>query len=326
MRVRTVLFAVLTGTTVAAAQPGASDEELPPPETAEAPPPEPEPAPLRPPPAPEPVVVTPVAPGSAVPPITINITNNNNGNNSNTNTQTNSQANPQTNSQTNAQENAQTTTQTATVPVTVTTSLAPPSGLASLPPAVDHYELLRAKQKPARWITLGVTSELHGPPAGIRGSIDLIGRGAWTLGVAGAISHDGDFGHGKMRGGDGHGKPTASAVGYIAWTGKLGRLDIRAQVGLGASAQVDKHDHDGDEADAVIKRTTTTDDDQNTDGGRRHPRLGMRAEAAVLVGLPLGKHLGLVAGPVLSAEKPEAGEDKKRAVDAQVMAGLRWRF
>ena len=314
MRVRTVLFALLAGSTFASAQPGA---DLPPPDAeplpVEAPPP-PEPEPLPPPPAPAPVVVTPTAPGSAVPPITINITNNNTGNNSNTNTQTNSQANPQT--------NTQTATQTNTAPVTVTTTVAAPGAALPLPPvraAVDHYELLRLTQKPAKWIALGVTSDLHGPPSGIRGSIDLIGRGAWTLGIAGAISHDGEHGHGR----GGHGRPSASAVAYIAWMGKLGRFDLRAQIGLGAGTSAGTEQRGLDRATDTIQRTTTggtmTDDD-SPKGGHR---LGMRAEAAVLVGLPLGKHLGVIAGPVVSAGKPEAGE---KAVDAQLMAGLRYRF
>lgn len=344
MRARTVLFTLLAGSTVAVAQPGA---DLPPPEPppepvqaepapAPAPPaepvqaaPEPTPAP-EPAPAPAPVVVSPAAPGGAVPPITINITNNNNGNNSNTNTQTSSQANPQTNTQTSSQANPQTNTQTQTMtaPVNVTTSVAAPGAVAAQPgvrASVDHYELLRAKEKPAKWITLGVTSDLHGPAAGVRGSFDIIGRGTWSLGVAASISHDGDGRHGPARGGDGHGRPAGQAIGYIAWTGKLGRLDLRAQVGLGAGTR-----NDGDRGrapDGTIARSTTGDPtttDPSTANDRHgHPRLGMRAEAALLVGLPLGKHLGLVAGPVVSAGKPEAGE---KAVSAQVMGGLRWGF
>ena len=320
MRIRSVLFALLAGSTFAAAQPGPPGTDVPPPEPIEAPPPEPEPAPLPPPPTEAPVVVTPAAPVApgAIPPITINITNNNNGNNSNTNTQTNSQANPQTNAQT----TTQTATQTNTAPVTVTTTVAAPGMVAPLPPvraAVDHYELIRAKAKPARWITLGVTHDRHGPPSGIRGSFDLIGRGAWTLGIAATLSHGGEGGHGhdRGRGGDDHGRPSASAIAYIAWTGRLGRLDLRAQVGLGAGTKGESRDDDD-----TIKRTTTDDDDSQHGGCGNH-RLGMRAEAAFLVGLPFGKHLGVVAGPVISAGKPEAGE---KAVDAQLMTGLRYRF
>lgn len=337
MRARTVLFALLAGSTAAVAQPGA---DLPPPEPApepaptptetpspvEAAPPLQAPAPAE----PAPVVVTPAAPAGTLPPITINITNNNNGNNSNTNTQTNSQANPQTNTQTNSQANPQTNTQTTSVPVNVTTSVAAPGAVAAQPGVrarVDHYELLRAKEKPPKWITLGVTTALHGPPAGIRGSIDLISRGAWSLGVAGAISHDGGGMRGHGGGGRGDGKPSAQAIGYLAWTGKIGRLDVRAQVGLGAGTSSDGARDGGRASDGTIARTTTGDptttDPSAMNDRHGHGRLGMRAEAAVLVGLPLGRHLGLVAGPVISAGKPEAGE---KAVTAQVMGGLRWGF
>ncbi len=335
MRARTVLFALLAGSTAAVAQPGA---DLPPPEPAPEPAPTPtetappvEAAPPAPPPPqapapaePAPGGVTPATPGGALPPITINITNNNNGNNSNTNTQTNSQANPQTNTQTNSQ--------TTSVPVNVTTSVGAPGAITAQPgvrAAVDHYELLRAKEKPAKWITLGVTTALHGPPAGIRGSMDLIGRGAWSLGIAGSISADGDGMHGAHHGGRarGDGGASAQAIGYIAWTGKIGRLDLRAQVGLGAGTSGDGGRDGGRAPDGTLARTTTGDptttDPSATNDRHGHGRLGMRAEAAVLVGLPLGKHLGLVAGPVISAGKPEAGE---KAVTAQVMGGLRWGF
>jgi hypothetical protein len=306
MRVRTVVFALLAGTTIASAQPGA---ELPPPDAA----PEPEPPPVE---------VTPPAPGAAVPPITINITNNNTGNNNNT----------QTNSQDNAQTNSQANPQTTTAPITLTTTVAAPGAIAPLPAPVDQYELLRAKQKPSRWITLGVTRERHGHPSGIRGSIDLIGRGAWTLGVAGAISHDGKGRHASWEepdrdddddDDDHHGRPSATAIAYLAWTGKLGRLDVRAQIGLGADIAAGpgwRGDDDDDDDDDTIKRST---DDVDDSPGRRCGRLGMRAEAAVLVGLPLGKRLGLIAGPVITAGKPEAGET---AVDGKLLAGLRFRF
>lgn len=49
-----------------------------------------------------------------------------------------------------------------------------------------------------------------------------------------------------------------------------------------------------------------------------HGRLAPRAEAAVLVGLPLTRHLGLVGGPVLAKNS--------NGVDATLMAGLRYGF
>lgn len=330
MRVRTVLFALLAGSTFAAAQPGPPGADLPPPEPAEAPPLPPQPEPLPPPPAP-PVVVTPVAPAApgAIPPITINITNNNNGNNSNTNTQTNSQANPQTTTQTN--------TQTNSVPVTVTTTVAAPGAVAPLPPVravMDHYELLRTKDKPNRWITLGVTTDL-----GVRASVDLLARGAWSLGVSAGASGDGEGGHRHKhgRGPDGgeRGGASAGAVAYIAWTGSFAGLDLRAQVGLGAgtSSGGSEHGHHGgrghdddDNADTIERSTTggtTTGEGLEMRGGHGGHGFGPRAEAALLVGLPLGRHLGIVAGPVVSATKAERDEP---AVNAALMAGLRYRF
>jgi len=71
--------------------------------------------------------------------------------------------------------------------------------------------------------------------------------------------------------------------------------------------------------------------DRDGHGGHRH--LAMRGEAALLVGLPLTKHLGLIAGPVISTSR-DGGErhgdgDHQRGeheIAKEIMAGLRYRF
>lgn len=317
MRARTVVAIVLACSTFASAQPGADlpppEDEPPPPIAIEAPPPPPEPTP--------PVVAAP--PGTTLPPINITITNNNTGNNNNANTQTNSQTTEQTNSQANPQTNSQTNS----VPVTVTTSVNAPGAVAPVaaPPRdlVGRYEVFKPTTKPPRWITLGVSR------SGVRGSIDLIGRHKFTLGVAATIGHDGDHGpdhdYDDERGVH-HGRPNVGAVVYFAHTRKLGRrLEIRASLGLGFGTITG----DDRRSDEVAARTTPEPIDD--DGDRRHRRIAPRAEAALLVGLPLTKRLGLLAGPVISTtgrgQCGDGDDDQgKREVRKAVMAGLRFRF
>lgn len=319
---KSLLAAVLAGSTYAAAQPGMPVEEAPPP-------PPVEPAPVEAPPAP-PVTVS--GPPGALPPITINInnTNNNTGNNSNTNTQTNNQQNPQTNNQTNEQTNTQTATQTNSVPVTVTTTVAPPSAVVPVQPpgnAVGRYELFHPRTKAPKWLAVGITTD-----QGVRASIDLITRGRFSVGIAASASGGGRHGHGR-----GEGDGGAGAVAYLAYTTKLGRLDVRAQLGFGVGVSGGDHDGPGGRrADGAIARTVTgTDTAPDGDG---HPKLAPRAEAALLLGLPLTKHLGVFAGPVITASHDTDDRDRALAgdadggrrhggsVDKAMTAGLRWSF
>lgn len=298
---KSLFAAVLAGSTFAAAQPAMPVDEAPPP-------------------PPPPVTVS--GPPGALPPITINInnTNNNTGNNSNTNTQTNNQQNPQTNNQTNDQANTQTNTQTNTVPVTVTTTVAPPSSVAPVAPpgnVVGRYELFRPRAKSAAWLALGVTSD-----RGVRASLDLIVRGRFSLGIAATASGGEHHGHdGGERG----------AVAYLAYTTKLGRLDVRAQLGFGVGTSGGGHDNVGGRDGGAIARTTTVTDPA-PDGDRQKRRFAPRAEAALLVGLPLTKHLGLFGGPVISAtrdreaDRQDGGRHHGGSVDKAMTAGLRWSF
>ena len=64
-------------------------------------------------------------------------------------------------------------------------------------------------------------------------------------------------------------------------------------------------------------------------GGAGAAGVTPRAEASLLVGLPLSHHLGIVAGPVLTSSALdhvliEHGHDSA-AVDATLFAGLRYR-
>jgi hypothetical protein len=156
---------------------------------------------------------------------------------------------------------------------------------------VTRYTPRLTRQK---WIALGV---LGGHDKGLRLSMDLLARRAWALGVAASAS------------GEGRGDGDGGAVAYVAWTRRLGPLAVRAQVGIGLGTR-DGHrggGHGGgrERDDDVIARATTDpiedDDDDDHHRGGRGPKLSRRAEAALLFRLPLGKRLGLVGGPVLTA-------------------------
>jgi hypothetical protein len=311
MRALVVPF-ILLGTSIVAAQPA--------PEPVESPPSEPPPEP--PPPPPETV---PTAPPSALPPITITITNNNTGNNNNTNTATN--------------------TAPVTVSTPVTTTVTAPVTIAppALPPLVrpeiagpgdpswtpGGVQLVVRRDVPQRWLLVGALGGHDG--GGMRASFDLFARRRLAVGIAASATGEHDP-HGDAH--DARG--SAGVVGYLAWTRPLGRIQMRAQFGLGFGAT----GHHDDQRDATpIARTvggTTPDDPQDA-----HPQLGPRAEAALLFALPLGRHFGLVAGPVITAtgaghhehdgDAPSVDTSRdghhhgSDAVDCGVFAGLVWR-
>jgi hypothetical protein len=339
MHVRFVLATLFVGSTVAAAQPTAPpppEDPYPPEAPADAPePPEQAPTPTE----PAPIVTSPP---SVVPPITINITNNNTGNNSNTNTQTNTA--PVTVSTPVDVSTTTSTPVTVSTPVTTTTTVAPivPPGLVDVNrgrhPTIERVTIIAPKPRMPRWLTIGVTGGEDGP--GIRASIDILRRGRFSLGIA-ANAHGRGFGHhGDDDGGfdEEHGKHgdvdgTASAVVYLAYTKQIGRLQLRAQIGFGADCDNDRDDDDDDDDrdDNTIARSVGGDDDDD-----RERRGSPRAEAALLVALPLTKRLGLVAGPIVSATRRD-GDDRRfdldddhrherPDVDARFMAGLRFGF
>ena len=305
--------------------PGANEPPpvAPPPPVAAEPAPPP-PAPPPPPPAPAP----PPAPVSSQPPINITITNTNTNTNPVTTTTTNTNTNPHTNTNTSTNTNTNAATATATV-----TAAPPPSVVApSAPPGVFERYTLSAPTRSAPWITLGAIAGDHA--LGARGSIDLITRGAWALGIAGSITGDG--GHGRGGGGpdrgprgdrggpdrQGHGRGTATV--YLARTGSIRGFDVRAQLGIG----VELGDAGGNDGSMNVARTTTGTPTP-PDGGRRGSgRAAPIAQAAFLVGRPLSAHWGIAAGPIVTATgKGSAGQDAHPApVDVTLFAGLRYRL
>jgi hypothetical protein len=308
MRIQSIVALVALGSIASAEEPAPPDTEE---ETEDQPPPEPE----QPPPNPvdPPIVVTPPAGTSGVPPITINITNNNNGNNSNTNTQTNNQQNDQKNDQQNQQTNEQTTHVPIAVQMTVPVVPTPPMG----PP---RYEVMHIAS-PQRWFSIGIVAGEH--EAGIRGSIDLIARHAWSIGIAGSIV-------GNEREHEEEGKPRGSAVAYLAWTRKFGPFDIRAQLGLGASTGQQQRGRD----EGWRARSTSEGDNDDEHEGE-HCDVSPYAEAALLIGLPITRKLSLFGGPVLSAsggmgdERDEhRGREEAEHGDARasLVGGLVYRF
>jgi hypothetical protein len=324
MRIRSALIPILATATFVAAQP-APPEGAPPPqpgEPAPLPPPPPpgdpaplppappapeEPAPLPPPAAPAPAVTISSpsgVPPSALPPITINITNNN----SNTNAQTNT---------------APVTVSTpATVSTPVTVSAPPPSLTPAFPSrsVVEHYEV-HAHARSQLWLLLAVTGGEH-RDGGVRASIDLLTSGQLALGI-GAMASGGELGgheHGRRGGHDRERSAGDSADVYVAYTTKVGLLDVRALIGIAASRDTRRHGTGmRSDDDNAIARTTTGDTGGESSHG--HGMQGIRAagEAALLVGLPLGRHIGLVGGPTLTTT--DVG--KHGQVDATMFAGLR---
>ena len=106
----------------------------------------------------------------------------------------------------------------------------------------------------------------------------------------------------------------------------LGRIDVRAQVGLGAGTSEHAPDETRSDATDMIARTTgattTPPDDRHGHGGIA---MTPRAEASLLVGLPLGRHFELAAGPVITATNfDQRGGDVP--VDVTLFTGIGYRF
>lgn len=312
MRVRSAFIPMLLSAAYAAAQPSTTEPVPPPPappveEAPPLPPPPPPPAPAPPPPTTSSVVVP------AGTPITITITNNNTGNNNNTNTS--SSSSPVTVTAPVTVSTPVTTTNTSTNTNTATNAgtLAPPSLAPPMPPR--HPQ--RFETVARRWAFLGATADLaRRDQLGARASLDLLVHGPFALGIAGDVAAGQD-----KRGHD----VAGSATAYLAWTGHVGRFDVRAQLGLGIGTG-DETRGRRDEAGGGFARVTTTGGRQ---GGRRGDEgataYAPRAEAAVLVGLPLGHNLGIAAGPILRAsglDHLERGGEK--SVDVTLFAGLRY--
>jgi hypothetical protein len=145
------------------------------------------------------------------------------------------------------------------VPSAVELGTAPP-GLAR------RYEQRHGER---HWLTIGAIAGPH-DAVGVRGQVDLLTHGRWSLGIAGGWQ-------------DGRAGGQARAV--IGASYPLGPVTLRAQLGLGA----DVIDADRDRMEA---RDAMRDADDHV-----VPAI----EASVLATKSLGDRWGLVGGPVLGA-------------------------
>lgn len=188
--------------------------------------------------------------------------------------------NSNNNSNSNSQSNNQNNNQTNTVSTPVTTTVTLAPPSAVAPVAVVAPTTVARHASSDRWLMLGATRDHN--TMGARASIDVLSRGHFALGLDAAIAFA-ERDHAQVSGG-----------AYLAWTAQLGRFDLRAQVGAEVGPGGHEHHH-------------------------HHRDLDVRGEAAVLLGLPLGHNLGIVAGPIVTADDP-------KHLDVTMFAGLRYRL
>jgi hypothetical protein len=160
-----------------------------------------------------------------------------------------------------------------------------PAPLEPAPAAADDSEipgevmapgLLRSMQRRARgrrWLTLGAVGSEH-EGIGLRAQVDLFAGRLWSLGLAGGWRdgrHDGDAGQARV---------------VIGASHSLGRISLRAQLGLGVDV-------------------TTSTDEMNRDAMEParspHPRVLPAVEASVLAKVRISDAWGLVGGPIVTA-------------------------
>ncbi|MBV8759864.1 MAG: hypothetical protein JO257_21420 [Deltaproteobacteria bacterium] len=160
--------------------------------------------------------------------------------------------------------------------------LSPPSSVRELAPEVRVRVPARMLQR--RWLSFGASA---GTAFGLHGQLDLFSRGAWTLGVAGDLREADDRMH---RGGDVAGGATA----FLAYTQRVGPIDLRAQLGIGAAMR----------------------------GGDPMSRSGVEptAQAGLFVRAHLGDDWGVLAGPLVDADLDS------RAIGISGYAGLERRW
>jgi hypothetical protein len=232
-------------------------------------------------------------------------------------------------------------TTTVSTPGAVSAPIAPAAVARSpLRGLVERYDMRR--DAPHRWLLVAATSNLeHEGGIGARASIDLLEYRHLDLGIAGSLTpsrsqdrHEHGRGGFESRGGA-EGGLEGSAVAYIAVTGSLGGLDVRAQIGLGfgSSGGMSERRGRGERRDEfAIARSTVgkpTPVEPPEGDGAENASFAPRAEAALLIALPLGRHLGLVGGPVITATSLDhAMNDRghEPQVDVTLEAGLRYRF
>lgn len=138
--------------------------------------------------------------------------------------------------------------------------------------AVQRRDAARGR----RWLTFGALGSDH-ERGGLRASIDLFASGTWSLGIAGGLQR-----------GD-HDEGTGQARVVIGASHSLGRISVRAQLGLGVDTT---RPNDRMERDQM-------------DSAHDHPRVLPAIEAGVLAKLRITDAWGIVGGPIASAT-PEA--------------------
>lgn len=128
-----------------------------------------------------------------------------------------------------------------------------------------------------RWLTFGAIGSGR-EQRGLRAQIDLFAGRTWSLGIAGGGQ------------GNEHDEGTGQARVVIGATHSLGRLSVRAQLGLGVD---------------VAKQNDRMERDQMDPSREGPPHVLPAIEAGVLGQLRISDRWGLVGGPIVSAT-PEA--------------------
>jgi hypothetical protein len=148
---------------------------------------------------------------------------------------------------------------------------------SEIPGEVMAPGLVRSLQRHAargrRWLTLGAIGSEH-EQIGVRAQIDLFAGRMWSLGIAGGW-RDGD-----------HDSNTGQARVVIGASHSLGRITLRAQLGIGANVGAPNDRMDRDVMDSARER---------------HSRVLPAIEAGVLAKVRITDTWGLIGGPLVEA-------------------------
>jgi hypothetical protein len=140
------------------------------------------------------------------------------------------------------------------------------------------------------WLTLGALGSSV-DALGVRGQIDVIGGGRWSLGIAGGWRGNGrDPWMHADRG-------VTSANLFVGTTHEIGHVTLRAQLGLGIEVRAAEDRMDRPPARTVVPAV----------------------DAGVFAVVPLGDRWGLVGGPVLDAPLADEGR-----IDISAFLGVRY--
>lgn len=170
--------------------------------------------------------------------------------------------------------------------------------VAAPPPAERPASSGGEAAAPERWLAVGALSIDGAQVDGVRLQVDLLGGGLISAGLAGSVLARGD----QVMDTE---VPAFTGLGYLAATVRLsGPLSLRGQLGLGGELSA----HATDQATAMSADALSTT---------------LITEGALTLGLDVGRHWGLTAGPIVqSTESPAVGVD---ATTVTWFAGLRHR-